>query len=286
MKIKINQLVPVCLDMVEYVSLPLMYAFNVANVYEKIQTLRSHEDLALNIKVKMQVPNQPLRDAEVREFKAHPPKKGFSTQEGQARMLHDLASIELQAMELGLRTLVEYPEAPEAFKKELWELTLSESRHLEMCLNEIESLGFCWGDWPVNCGLWTAVSESDSLLDRILIVHRYLEGSGLDAGDTLLRRLAGVDAPMVQRAVKIINTEEIDHVLFGSRWYGRICRLSNIDPTEDFAPRMDKLRQVLPKRINPINHELRKKSGFSEEEIRYLESLRQSFLDTDSPYKK
>lgn len=263
-----------------------MFAFNVANVYEKIQVLRAGEDLALNIKVKAQVPSLPMRDTEVLEFKAHPPKKGFSTQEGQARMLHDLASIEMQAMELGLRTLVEYPEAPEVFRQELWELTLSESRHLEMCVNEIESLGFRWGHWPVNCGLWTAVSESDSLLDRILIVHRYLEGSGLDAGDTLLRRLAGVDAPMVQKAVKVINTEEIDHVLFGSRWYNRICRLSNIDPGEDFRLRMNHLRSVLPKRINPINHELRRRSGFSENEISYLEELRQSFLESDSPYKR
>lgn len=264
----------------------MLFAFNTSNVYEKIRILRSQEDLALNIKAKAQVPKLPARDAIVLEFKAHPPKKGFSTSEGQARMLHDLASIELQAMELGLRTLVEYPEAPEAFRQELWQLTLSESRHLEMCLSEIEALGYSWGQWPVNCGLWTAVSESDSLLDRILIVHRYLEGSGLDAGDTLLRRLAGVDAPMVQKAVKIINTEEIEHVLFGSRWYEKICRDSKIDPGSDFTARMNRLRSVLPKRINPINHELRKKSGFSKNEIEYLEELRQSFLETDSPYKK
>lgn len=263
-----------------------MWAFDVKDVFQKIEVLRSNADLVLNSKNTVVAPSIPARDVEVLEFKAHPPKKGFSSPEGQARMLHDLASIELQAMELGLRTLAEFPEAPEAFKEELWRITLSESEHLEMCLTEIEAMGFKWGDWPVNCGLWTAVSPEDSLIDRVLIVHRYLEGSGLDAGDTLLRRLAGVEAVAVRKAVKIINTEEIGHVLFGSEWYVKLCHKEGIDPNEDFEQRMGKLRGVLPKRISPVNHELRKKSGFTDNEIRYLEKLRESFLEKDNIWKK
>ena len=263
-----------------------MWAFNVSNVFEKIEVLRQNADFALKQNQKTIVPYIPARDAKVLEFKAHPPKKGFSSAEGQARMLHDLASIELQAMELGIRTLAEFPEAPQEFKEDLWRITLSESEHLEMCLTEIQSLGFNWGDWPVNCGLWTCVTPEDSIIDRVLIVHRYLEGSGLDAGDTLLKRLAGVDAVGVQKAVKIINTEEVGHVLFGSDWYVKFCQLEKIDPSEDFENRMNRLRAVLPKRINPINHDLRKKSGFTDLEITYLEKLRDSFLEKDSIYKK
>lgn len=263
-----------------------MWAFEVSDIHTKIECLRRNADLAIHNSSVYAVPEIPARDIEVLEFKAHPPKKGFSRPEGQARMLHDLASIELQAMELGIRTLAEFPEAPQAFKEELWDITLSESRHLEMCLIEIESLGFKWGDWPANCGLWTSVSPKDSLLDRILIVHRYLEGSGLDAGDTLLKRLAGVDASGVQKAVKVINTEEVDHVLFGSRWYMKLCTEMALDAAQDFPKRMDYLRAVLPKRINPVNRELRKKSGFTENEILYLETLRESFLEKDSIWKK
>lgn len=263
-----------------------MWAFNVSNVYEKIELLRQNADFVLSHKHRYKVPFEPARDVSVLEFKAHPQKKGLSTKEGQARMLHDLASIELQAMELGLRTLAEFPEAPCEFKEGLWNITVSESDHLEMCLTEIESLGFKWGDWPVNCGLWTTVSPEDSIIDRVLIVHRYLEGSGLDAGDTLLRRLAGVDAVTTQKAVKIINTEEIGHVQFGTDWYARLCKAEKIDPSLDFPIRMNKLRGVLPKRINPINVELRKKSGFTADEIAYLHQLRESFLEKDSSWKK
>ena len=262
------------------------WLFSEASIEKKIALLHQSEAQVFNLKEPVSVPELPARDALILDFKAHPAKKGFSTPEGQARMLHDLASIELQAMELGLRTLVEFPEAPEEFRRDLWELTLSESRHLSMCITEIGSLGFNWGDWPVNCGLWQCVSVQDSLLDRVLIVHRYLEGSGLDAGDTLLRRLAGVEAKGVHHAVKIINTEEIDHVLFGSRWYEKLCLIEGLNPVTDFSTRMDKLRTVLPKRINPLNRDLRQRSGFSEEEIIYLEKLRESFLEKDSPWKK
>jgi uncharacterized ferritin-like protein (DUF455 family) len=263
-----------------------MWAFETKNVFEKIKVLRQNADFALSNSIKVDVPFIPARDVEVLEFKLHPPKKGFSGKEGQARMLHDLASIELQAMELGLRTLAEFPEAPKEFKEELWRITLSESEHLEMCLTEIQMLGYNWGDWPVNCGLWTCVTPEDSLIDRLLIVHRYLEGSGLDAGDTLIKRLAGVDAISVQKAVQIINREEVGHVLFGSEWYFKLCNTEKIDPSDDFEMRMNRLRAVLPKRINPINHYLRKQSGFSESEIKYLEKLRESFLEKDSPFKK
>lgn len=272
--------------MVPCASFKPMWAFHTDNVFEKIEVLRRNADFAINNRTKVEVPFIPARDAEVLEFKLHPAKKGFSGKEGQARMLHDLASIELQAMELGIRTLAEFPEAPQEFKEELWKITLSESEHLEMCLTEIQSLGFNWGDWPVNCGLWTCVSPEDSLIDRVLIVHRYLEGSGLDAGDTLIKRLAGVDAPTVQKAVQIINQEEVGHVLFGSEWYMKLCNADKMDPNADFVLRMERLRGILPKRINPINHDLRKRSGFTQGEINYLEKLRESFLEKDSPWRK
>jgi len=264
----------------------MSWAFEIKNVEDKIKMVRQGTQQIFEQKTRVAVPFLPARDIEVLDFKSHPIKKGFSTKEGQARMLHDLASIELQAMELGLRTLLEFPESDQDFKEELLALTLSEADHLELCLTEMQALGYSWGAWPINCGLWTAVHESDTMLDRLLIVHRYLEGSGLDAGDTLLKRLAGVDARSVQKAVQVINTEEIGHVQFGSRWYREFCRQDGIDPEQDFSARMDRLRAVLPKRINPIQPDLRRRAGFSENEIVYLEQLRQSFLEKESVWKK
>lgn len=256
-----------------------MFSFEIEDVWEKIERIQESCEEAFKLKSPYVTPEEPARDIDLLHPKFHPPKKGFSTLEGQARMLHDLASIELQAMELGVRTLVEYPDAPEGFKEELVAVTVSEAEHLRMCLEGIHSLGFKWGDWPVHSALWRAVAPEDSLLDRILIVHRYLEGSGLDAGDTLIRRLEGSSGKStIQHIVKQINFEEIGHVDFGSRWYREICRSMKLDPAADFPERMDSLRARLPKRIEPINHILRGKAGFTDEEIQYYEKLRLDFL--------
>ncbi len=254
--------------------------FNEADVFRKIEILRTHstEILEWSNPAPLGEGFLPERDAEMVLPKFHPPKPGFSTPSGQARMLHDLASIELQAMELGLRTLTEFSDAPLAFKEELIHVTLSESTHLEMCLLEIEKLGHKWGDWPVHQSLWKATSPDDSLLDRILIVHRYLEGSGLDAGDTLFRRLELIDTPSVKKAVHQITKDEVGHVEFGSRWYRKICAEDKIDPNLDYSVRMNRLILNLPKRLEPLALNLRKQAGFSDDEILYLQNLRQRQL--------
>lgn len=247
----------------------------IADVRQKIQLAEKFCDEALSEKpVFFPILDLPARDLAVSPAKNHPPKKGLSFSEGQARLLHDLANIELQAMELGYRTLIEFQDAPIEFRESLRAITLSEAKHLELCLNAIEKLGFKWGHWPVHLGLWNAVNAQDSLLDRILIVHRYLEGSGLDAGETLIRRLDSVAGEVLRPVLKTIFDEEIGHVEFGSIWYRQICEMEKIDAQQDFPIRMDKLKNILPRRIEPISHQKRKLAGFTVEEIKYLENLR------------
>ena len=253
--------------------------FAATQVTEKLQLLPKILEAAMNGDA-MVVPDLPGRDAEVLPPERHPLKKGLSYREGQARLLHDLASIELQAMELALRTLIEYPQAPAGFRDELYHITLSEASHLHLCLDGLKKLGFQWGQWPVHLGLWSAVDKEDALLDRILIVHRYLEGSGLDAGDTLLRRLAGVAESAVHPIVKTIFNDEIGHVEFGSRWYREVCRIEHLDAAEDFAPRMDRIFHKVPARIEKISHAARAAAGFTQAEIQYLENRRELAITT------
>lgn len=228
------------------------------------------------------VPRTPARDALVLPRRDHPPKVGLSKAEGKARLIHDLASIELQAMELGLRTLFEFPDATPEFREQLAEITINEAEHLQLCLVQLEELGFKWGHWPVHLGLWEATHQDDTLLDRILIVHRYLEGSGIDACDTLLRRLRGLTPELahkgIENAVKTISDEEVGHVNFGSKYYRFFCELEKIDPVQDFPARMERIEKVLPRRLEPIVRPLRLKAGFTEFEIDFLEKFQTRFI--------
>ncbi len=225
------------------------------------------------------VPDTPGRDVQIMWLRDLPAKKGLSFKEGQARLVHDLASIELQAMELCLRTLIEFPDAPRAFREQLSEVCRDEGRHLQLCLDALNDLGLPWGSFPTHSMLWQAVGPEDSLIDRIVIVHRYLEGSGLDATDTIFRRLSGVPAPEAKRAVETICRDEVGHVLFGSRWYHQLLSEANLDPRDDFGPRMQKLFARIPRRIEPIAREIRRRAGFLDEEIVVLETMREQWMD-------
>lgn len=223
------------------------------------------------------IPELPARDIGVVLPDAMPQRAGLASLLGQRRLLHDLANIELQAMELCYRELLEYPDAPEEFREDLFMLLKNEATHFDLCLKGLAELGGQWGEFPVHMGLWFAQRPEDSLIDRILIVHRYLEGNGLDAGETLLKKLTGVAQGPVHAIVGQIAREELGHVAFGSRWYKDLCRADGIDPADDFKIRFERLMPQLPRRIEHIHRDLRKKAGFSAEEISFLEQKRESW---------
>ncbi|MES2855986.1 MAG: DUF455 family protein [Bdellovibrionota bacterium] len=243
--------------------------FTIRNVREKIAELPAAISHAMNL-TQGKTQFDLGRDVRVVSPSQLPDKPGLMKAEGQGRLLHDLASIELQAMELATRSLFEYPDAPAQFRNELADLALGEGRHLALCLDAMEDLGFPWGTWDVHSSLWNAVSNDDTLLDRILIVHRYLEGSGLDAGESILRRMKGVKALRAKPVVETIMQEEVDHVLFGSRWYHTIAKRDHVDAEKDFSSRIARIAQMVPRRER-IAVEVRKLAGFNDFEIAVLE---------------
>lgn len=213
------------------------------------------------------IPLRPGRDARVLEIKEHPPKVGLQKREGQIRLLHDLGNIEMQAMELAVRTLIEFPEVPKVFREELAEIALDEARHFALCLDGLEELGSQWGALPVHCSLWDAVADEPEVsrgdfLGRIMLVHRYMEATGLDAGEKILMRLDSVVGVKLARSiVDTIVQEEIGHVSFGSRWYRTVCAQNGIDPHEHFAKAYPEILRRVPRTEKPALR-LRELAGF------------------------
>ena len=163
------------------------------NVWEKLKKIEGECHRDSNF-VPTEVPLEPGRDVEILPIRELPPKKGLSFKDGQGRLLHDLARSRTPSYGTRVSDLIEFPDAPKGFREELIEITLEEAKHLELCLHALNDMGQPWGTYPTHIGLWQSVSRGDSLLDRIVIVHRYLEGSGLDASDHLRERLSGVTA--------------------------------------------------------------------------------------------
>lgn len=249
--------------------------FSESNVHQKLLYIEEdlHALLSHSCPVGLKLPAKLGRSGPVVGIKQMPTKPCLSQVPGQMRLVHDLAHIEMQAMELGLRTLVEFPDTPLEFKEQLAELVLDEARHLKSLIQHLENHQYRWGDFPVHLSLWQSVSAEDTLIDRLLIVHRYLEGAGLDAGDKIIKRLWGMGQKDLHEKVKVIVDEEVGHVKFGSDWFSHFCRQQNIDPDQYFKKRMPELYKSLPKRSMRLNHGARKQAGFTEVELEVLESL-------------
>jgi uncharacterized ferritin-like protein (DUF455 family) len=215
----------------------------------------------------------PARDLQIVSRQEMPTRMGLQSAEGQARLLHDLANIELQAMELGIRTLHEFASTPTDFRSGLADIVLEEARHLRLCLDGLRELGFEWGHWPTHNTLWAATDDSDSLLDRLLIVNCYLEGSGLDSGELLLKKLSGVSNRLPREIVEVIAREEVGHVRFGLSWYRKFCAKEGLVSSDDFSRRLESLWQRVPARAAPIHEIQREKAGFTETEIDFLKNF-------------
>ncbi len=226
---------------------------------------------ALSLSESRPIDQMLCRDVTILKTCELPNKPKISSPEGQARLIHDLASIELQAMELALRTLYEFPKAPKQFRIELAALVRSEASHLMLCLKTLETLRFEWGSWPVHIALWQSVSSEDSLIERVFIVHRYLEASGLDAGEAILLRLSGLADKTCYEALKIIVSDEINHVDFGSRWFRKFCDLEGLDPELEFFRLFRVLSKKAPRK-EKISSKLRRLAGFSESELKILQT--------------
>lgn len=246
---------------------------NLTSVRAKLGVLEEELDGLLQHQKFAPIPLQPGRDLKVCLPSQMPAKGGLSESKGQARMLHDLANIELQALELCVRTLIEFPEASQDFRLQLADIAFDEGRHLRACLDTLEEMQCPWGSYPVHLGLWGATDQSDDLIDRILIVHRYLEGAGLDAGHRLLNRLQGVKDFGLQSVVQLIHDEELGHVQFGSTWFQFLARQKKMDADLLFRHRMFALKSRLPRRLERFNQQLRLRAGFTQSELSTLDEI-------------
>jgi len=141
---------------------------------------------------------------------------------------------------------------------------------LNKLLNE---LGFKYGDFPVHCGLFDAsVHTRGDILDRMAIIPRYYEASGLDVNPQIIKKLhnkrKNLQVAKLIDALNIIYKEEIDHVYKGDKWFRYLCNA----PGEEERIYFEILERynLLDKHRPHVNVDARKEAGFSCSEIKKL----------------
>ncbi|KAG1668043.1 hypothetical protein FOA52_006577, partial [Chlamydomonas sp. UWO 241] len=111
-----------------------------------------------------------------------------------AHLLHNLAHIELNAIDLAWDTVARFAhlQLPPGFYEDFARVADDESRHLGWCLQRLEELGHAYGDMVAHDLLWEgALMSAHDINARLAVVPLSQEARGLDHGGRLVARLKG-----------------------------------------------------------------------------------------------
>lgn len=218
-------------------------------------------------------PSRPARPAKptlVMPFSVPSPKNtplsSFS-----AHVLHTVAHIELNAIDLAWDTVARFRGLPREFYLDFARVADDESRHLSWCLQRLEELGHEYGEMDAHDMLWLGCFESrEDTLDRMAVVPMAQEARGLDAGPRLREKLVGRGDNRSAAIVERITKEELNHVAVGVHWFREICaREENIERgnEEELGKRfLSAVERCAPDVLKgPFAHEEREKAGMSRE---------------------
>lgn len=196
-------------------------------------------------------------------------QRSVQTLEGRAALVHALAHIEFNAINLALDAIWRYPGLPDRFYLDWLKVAREEAHHFALLNDHLQTLGYCYGSFPAHDGLWHMAEKTrDDLLARLALVPRTLEARGLDASPLIRHKLASAGDKAGAAILDIILRDEIGHVAIGNHWYRWSCERHGLDPVSTYAEMAQ--RYAAPRLKGPFNLEARRAAGFSEEELTAL----------------
>jgi len=216
------------------------------------------------------------RKCKIVEPKQLKTRKDLDTPAGMAILVHAVVHIEYSAIDLALDAVYRFPNMPQSYKLDWLVVALDEVRHYQMLESLLIELGYTYGDFSVHCGLFDAsMHTANNLLDRMAIIPRYYEASGLDVTPQILKKLDNKrKIPFVKKFIDMLNViydEEIEHVQKGDFWFKYLCKEEKKDINIYFEI-LDKYK-LLDKHRPHVNVKARKEAGFSCDEIKLLGNI-------------
>lgn len=190
----------------------------------------------------------PLRPARherppLRPPKEMPKRRNFGSPAGRIALLHALAHIELNAVDLGWDIIARFSDdaLPRSFFDDWVGVASEEALHFELLTRRLADFGARYGDLPAHDGLWeSAAATADDLLARLAVVPLVLEARGLDVTPEMAARLDRAGDSRSAAILWRIYDDEIGHVAAGTRWFERVCRARGLVPDETFRERVQR----------------------------------------------
>jgi uncharacterized ferritin-like protein (DUF455 family) len=192
-----------------------------------------------------------------------PRRRNFGSPAGRIALLHALAHIELNAIDLAWDLVARFAGdgLPRSFFDDWLGVAAEEAEHFALLAARLDALGAGYGALPAHDGLWeAAAATARDLLARLAVVPLVLEARGLDVTPEMMLRLARAGDAESAAILKVIYRDEIGHVAVGVRWFELLCRERGLDPEAAFH---DRVRRHFTGMLKPpFNRDARERAGF------------------------
>jgi uncharacterized ferritin-like protein (DUF455 family) len=184
-------------------------------------------------------------------------------------LLHAVAHIEFNAINLALDAVWRFPGMPEAYYRDWLRVASEEALHFSLLSTHLATLGHAYGDFDAHDGLWTMVEKTaHDVTARMALVPRTLEARGLDATPPMQAKLRQAGDLRAVDILDIILRDEVGHVAIGNHWFRWLCARDGHEPLGHYAVLAQ--RHGAPRLRPPFNLAARGAAGFTAAEIAAL----------------
>jgi uncharacterized ferritin-like protein (DUF455 family) len=197
------------------------------------------------------------------------PKRRAVDREGRAALLHAIAHIEFNAINLALDAAWRFSSLGNRFVRNWLGVAIEEAYHFRLIHARLEALDYRYGDLPAHAGLWNLAEQTaDDVLARMALVPRLMEARGLDAMPPIFRSFQAIGDKPTLRALAVIARDEVRHVAVGDYWFRHLCQSGNHSVETTFRALIKKYNAPWPRA--PLNEAARRAAGFEQDELMAL----------------
>ncbi len=198
----------------------------------------SGRTLSLRSPLDMAVPDRPGRPEKPELIPPRQmPKRALTTDKGRIALLHAIAHIELNAVDLALDIVARFATepVPNSFFDGWMTVAFEEAKHFRMVRDRLRQLGADYGDLPAHDGLWQAAHDTrNDLTARLAVVPLILEARGLDVTPALQAKMREAGDMESAAVLDVIYEDEKGHVAVGAKWFRFLCARQKKDPAATF----------------------------------------------------
>lgn len=196
-------------------------------------------------------------------------KRSMRTPEGRAALIHALAHIEFNAINLALDAVWRFADMPQQYYADWLKVAAEEAYHFGLLNGYLLNMGYQYGDFNAHNSLWEMAERTQGdVLARMALVPRTMEARGLDASPPLRNKFVQIGDTDAAEILDIILRDEIGHVAIGNHWFNWLCEKRGLEPIACYEALAK--QYSAPAMRKPLNIEARRKAGFTEEELARL----------------